>query len=51
VFFKCPTRLLRESPTVEDETCPLFNVNWQDTLGSEAEEDTTKYYSPVHEVG
>jgi len=45
VFFKCPTRLLRESPTVEDEACPLFNVNWQDTLDSEAEEDTTKYYS------
>jgi DNA (cytosine-5)-methyltransferase 1 len=45
VFFKCPTRLLRESPTVEDETCPLFNVNWQDTLDSGAEEDTTKYYS------
>jgi DNA (cytosine-5)-methyltransferase 1 len=45
VFFKCPTRLLRESPTVEDETCPLFNVNWQDTLESEEEEATTKYYS------
>ena len=45
VFFKCPTRLLRESPTVEDETCPLFNVNWQDTLDSEEEEATTKYYS------
>lgn len=46
IFFKCPTRLLREDTTCENETCPLFSMDARNTLDPEEEEEgTAKYYS------
>ena len=46
IFFKCPSRLLREDTTCEDETCSLFNMDARGTLDPEEEEEgTAKYYS------